>query len=133
MVNNNYKDPNKIVFANWVDKTLDVTLSKRNINNGFKVTWIQPFNPKAMDGRTKPSELYTAEDNIIALNEENAENFDEGLNDNQDWGEHGVVVELINIGIVEEPIIIRSDDDVQGHPPRYYVEELRSPIILGDT
>jgi hypothetical protein len=65
-----------------------------------------------MDGRTKPSELYTAEDNIIALNEENAENFDEGLNDNQDWGEHGVVVELINIGIVEEPIIIRSDDDV---------------------
>jgi hypothetical protein len=54
-----------------------------------------------MDGKTKPSELYTVEDNIIALNEENAENFDEGLNDNQGWGEHGVVVELINIGIVE--------------------------------
>jgi hypothetical protein len=36
-----------------------------------------------MDGMTKHNELYTAEDNIIASNEKNAENFDEGLNDIQ--------------------------------------------------
>jgi len=36
MVNNNY-ELDKIVLAKWVDKTLDVALSKRNINNGSKV------------------------------------------------------------------------------------------------
>jgi hypothetical protein len=72
MVNNNYKEPYKIAFANWVDKTLDAILSKINIKNGFKVIRIWPFNPKAMDGRTKPSELYTTKDNNIASNEKNA-------------------------------------------------------------
>jgi hypothetical protein len=56
-VNNNYKEPIKIVLANWVDKALNESLSKRNMKNGFKVTRIWPFNPKAMDGRTKLSEL----------------------------------------------------------------------------
>jgi hypothetical protein len=40
MVSSNYKGQDKIVLANWVDKVLDATLSKRNINNRFKVTWI---------------------------------------------------------------------------------------------
>jgi hypothetical protein len=31
-----------------------------------------PFNPKAMDDRTKPNELYTTKNNIIASDEENA-------------------------------------------------------------
>ncbi len=40
MVNNNYKELDKIVLANLVDKTLDVALSKRNVNNGSKVIGI---------------------------------------------------------------------------------------------
>jgi hypothetical protein len=52
-----------------------------------------------MDGKTKFSELYIAKDNIITWDENNLEYFDEGLNDTQDWGEHGAS-------------IIRSDDDV---------------------
>ncbi len=72
MVSNNYKEPYKIAFANWVDKTLDVVLSKRKIKNGFKVIRIWPFNPKVMDGRTKPSELYATKDNNIAWDEKNA-------------------------------------------------------------
>jgi hypothetical protein len=71
MVNNNYKEPYKITFANWVDKALDAVLSKKNIKNGFKVIGIWPFNPKAMYGRTKPSELYTIKNNIVS-NEKNA-------------------------------------------------------------
>jgi hypothetical protein len=55
-----------------------------------------------MDGMIKSSELYTTKDNIIASDEENAKNSNEGLNDIQDWGEHGVVVELINIGTTKE-------------------------------
>jgi hypothetical protein len=66
MVSNNYKERNKIVILNWVDKALDVALFKRIIKNGFKVTRIWPnFNTKAMDGKTKFSELYIAKDNII--------------------------------------------------------------------
>ncbi len=65
-----------------------------------------------MDGRTKFSELYIAKDNIITSKEKNEKNSNEGLNDIQSWGEHGVVVKLINIGIVKQPTIIRSNDDV---------------------
>jgi hypothetical protein len=58
MVNNNYKERNKIALINWVDKALDVILSKTNIKNGFEVKRIWPnFNPKAMDGKIKLSEL----------------------------------------------------------------------------
>ncbi len=64
MVGSNYKELDKIVFTNQVDKTLDAILSKRNIKNGFKVIGIWPFNPKAMDGRIKLSELYITKDNI---------------------------------------------------------------------
>jgi hypothetical protein len=40
-----------------------------------------------MDGRTERSELSIVTDNIIALDEENAKNSDEGLNDTQSLGE----------------------------------------------
>jgi hypothetical protein len=38
MVRNNYNEPNKVIFATWVDKALDVALFTRNIKSGFKVT-----------------------------------------------------------------------------------------------
>ncbi len=66
-----------------------------------------------MDGKTKLTKLYIAKNNSIALNEKNAENYDKGLNDTQDQGEHGTIIELINIGIVKEPPTISYDDDVQ--------------------
>ncbi len=113
MVNNNYKELDKITFANKVDKALNATLSKRNIKNGFKVTRIWPLNPKAMDGKTKLNELYIIKDNIITLDEENAKKFDESLNDIQGWGEHGTIAKLINIDIIKESTTIRSYDDVQ--------------------
>jgi hypothetical protein len=34
-----------------------------------------------MDGKTKANGLYTAKNNIIASDEDNAKNFNEGLND----------------------------------------------------
>jgi hypothetical protein len=40
---------------------------------------------------------------------------------------------LINVGITKELTTIRFDDDVEEHPPRYYVEEPRSHVILEDT
>ncbi len=134
MVNNNYKEQNKIALVNQVNKALNVVLSKRNINNGFKITWVwRNFNPKAMDGKTKPNELFITEDNIIIIDEKNVEYFDEGLDNTQYQGEHGASIELINIDTTKEPFTIGSDDDVQKLPLRYYVEEPRSLVILEDT
>jgi hypothetical protein len=70
MVIINYNELNKAILIAWVNKALDVALSKRNIKSGFQVTWIWPFNPKVMDGRTKPNELYVDRNNNI-LNEDN--------------------------------------------------------------
>ncbi len=58
MVKNNYNEPDKATLVAWVNEELNVALSKRNIKNGFNVTRIWPFNPKAMDERIKPSEFY---------------------------------------------------------------------------
>jgi hypothetical protein len=33
MVKNNYNELDKVTFATWVNKTIDVALSKRNIKN----------------------------------------------------------------------------------------------------
>jgi hypothetical protein len=35
MVRNNYNKPNKVTLATWVDKSLNVVLSKRSIKSGF--------------------------------------------------------------------------------------------------
>ncbi len=49
MVKNNYNKLDKVTLARWVDKALDQALSKNNIRSRFKVTWIWPLNPMAMD------------------------------------------------------------------------------------
>ncbi len=50
-----------------------------------------------MDGRIKPSELYTADHNNGTLNEDNAQNSNGAMNAIGGWGEDGIIVELINI------------------------------------
>ncbi len=81
MVKHNYNEPDKVIFATWVDKALDVVLFKRNIKSGFKVTRIWPFNPKVMDGKTKRSELHAVDHKNNTSNEDNEENSDETIID----------------------------------------------------
>jgi hypothetical protein len=40
MVRNNYNELNKATLTTWVNKALDVALSKRNIKSGFQVIGI---------------------------------------------------------------------------------------------
>ncbi len=63
MVKNNHYKPNKWTFVTWVDKSLDQSLSRKNVNNGFRGTTTNISN----------------EDN---------ESFDGLANDIQ-WGEDG--------------------------------------------
>jgi hypothetical protein len=53
-----------------VDKALDQTLSKNNTMSRFKAIKIWPFNPKAMDHKTRPCDAYIAEP-IDILDENN--------------------------------------------------------------
>ncbi len=59
MVRRNYIEPNKIVLARWVDKALNLALTRQNIMLRFKGTRIWPLNPRAMDSKTSPNTLYT--------------------------------------------------------------------------
>jgi hypothetical protein len=85
IVRKNYNESNKATFASWVYKALDLVLSKGNIKNRFQVTRIQLFNPKAMDGKTKPNELYIIDHNNNTLNDDNVGNYDEIMNDIEGW------------------------------------------------
>jgi len=65
-----------------------------------------------MDGRTKPSELYTVDHNNNTSNEDNANFFDEAMNDIEGWGENGTTTKLINIATtIDEPTTTRIDVD----------------------
>ncbi len=59
MIKRNYVEPNKIVLAGWVDKAFNQTHLQKNIILGFKSIGIWPLNPKAMDEKTSPNNLYT--------------------------------------------------------------------------
>jgi hypothetical protein len=51
MAKNKYQELNKITLVNWVDKTLDWSLTPQNIRFGFKDTRIWPLNLRAMDNQ----------------------------------------------------------------------------------
>ncbi len=56
-------------------------MSKPNIKNGFKAIGIWPLKSKAMDGKTRPNDVYIITPNIYNLNEE-IWNLDGLVNDN---------------------------------------------------
>lgn len=82
-VNKNYTKLNKINLTTWMDKALNQSLIKQNIKYRFKVYRIWPLNPKAMEHRTKPLDIYTTLK--ISDNEQGEEdyNLDEKVEGNQ--------------------------------------------------
>jgi hypothetical protein len=67
------------------------------------------LNPKALDRRIKPNELYIIDHNNNTSNEVNAENFDGTMSDIESWGENGTIVELINIATnIDEPTTTKA-------------------------
>jgi hypothetical protein len=67
------------------------------------------LNPKALDRRIKPNELYIIDHNNNTSNEDNAENSDGTMNVIESWGENGTIVELINIATnIDEPVTTKA-------------------------
>jgi hypothetical protein len=59
MSKSNYMELDKLTLGGWVDQTLDKSIMKQNIRFGFKVINIYLLNPKAMDNKIGPSNIYT--------------------------------------------------------------------------
>jgi hypothetical protein len=54
-----FSELDKIILVGWVDRALDEFTTNKNILSRFKVTRIWPFNPKAMDAKIGPTNIYT--------------------------------------------------------------------------
>jgi len=78
----NYIKLDKITLASWVEKALDLSLTKKNILLGVvRITRIWPLNPTTMHEKTNLNNLYTinntttnnrqGEDGDFTSNEEN--------------------------------------------------------------
>jgi hypothetical protein len=83
MVKNNHCEPDKCTLSSWVDKSLDQSLTKKNIKSGFKVIRIWPLNPKGMDHKIKPSDVYTI--TLANILNENNEGSNDTTNEQERW------------------------------------------------
>ncbi len=81
-----------------MDQALKQSLTKKNIKSRFKTTSVWPINPKAMDNKTRPSEVHTIATNINNAKSEEDYTTKEEAKNNQQWGEDFVIVELFHIG-----------------------------------
>ncbi len=90
MVNDNFTKRNKITLLGWVDKVLDQILTKKNIISRFKVIGILPLNPKAMEEKTRLSNLY------IIVNESKEKRDDKTSNEEYQYMQWGTNYVLIN-------------------------------------
>jgi hypothetical protein len=81
MVKNNHCEPNKCTLASWVDKNLDQSLTQKNINSGFKVIRIWPMNPKAMEHKIRPFNVYTT--TLANISDEDKECFNDTTNEQE--------------------------------------------------
>jgi len=73
MVRRNYTKLNKITLARWVDKALNLALTRKNIMLGFKGTRIWPLNPRAMDSRIGLNILYILQNQAKEVEESKQE------------------------------------------------------------
>ncbi len=128
MIRFNYYKWDKTTFVGWVDKALEISLSKYNIKNEFKITRIWLFNLRAMDNKTMPNEMYIFIFNMNILDEKN-KNLDEESYNYQVWGEYGAIKKLIEISSVGEFVKLRYNaTSVLSNYLRYYVDQLKSLI-----
>jgi hypothetical protein len=77
MVRRNYIEPYKITLVRWVDKTLNLALTKQNYMSRFKGTEIWPLNPRAMDSKTNLNILYTLQNQAMEKEEPKQEDGDQ--------------------------------------------------------
>jgi len=58
MARSKFSEHEKIMLVGWVDKALDQSLTKQNIEVGFRGTRIWPFNPNTMENKAQLASIY---------------------------------------------------------------------------
>jgi hypothetical protein len=97
MINNNYIEPNKITLGGWVKKSIDQSLTKKNIISGFKVGGIWQLILGAMHEKTIPNSLYLVNNTHREKNVESISNKEDEEEDNDIQWKKYVIAKLINI------------------------------------
>jgi hypothetical protein len=54
-------EPHKITLVGWVDRALEQPLTFKKSSFGFGATCIWPCNPKVMNSKIQPSQIYIAD------------------------------------------------------------------------
>jgi len=63
MVRRNYTEPHKIALVRWVDKTLNLAQTKKNIMSWFKGIGTWPLNPN--NSKIDPNIMYTLQNQAM--------------------------------------------------------------------
>jgi hypothetical protein len=82
MININYIEPNKIALAGWVKKSIDQSLTKKNVISGFKVGGIWQLILGAMYGKIIPNSLYLINNTHREKNADSISNKEDEKEDN---------------------------------------------------
>ncbi len=120
MFKRNDTKPKKITLIDWVNKTLDQALTRKNIMSRFKGIGIWPLNFKTMDAKIGPGTIYSLQNQ--AREEEESEQED----GQHEWTKHTTIKNIMNIGSTSEMIIVGLFEN----QPKYYVNMLRIPIVI---
>ncbi len=83
LANRNYIKLGKTTLITWVDKALNQSLIKQNMKLGFKVYGMRLLNPKAMEHRTRLSDIY-----ITQTTSDNGEGEEDKNLDDEAKGNH---------------------------------------------
>jgi hypothetical protein len=104
MSKSNYMELDEITLNGWVDQALDKSIMEQNIRFGFRVTNIYPLNPRAMDNKTEPSNIYKMVTNEHGGEEEESNDQLEG---DESRIEYFVATDL-RIHMTEEQITVEE-------------------------
>jgi hypothetical protein len=88
-----------------VDKTLNQSLTKKNIMLGFKVTGIWPFNPKAMNAKTRSTNITLYSNHEVKG--EGHYTLDDKTSPNQEEEQEVITTKLLNM----VNIVIKSNTE----------------------
>ncbi len=80
-----------------------------------------------MDHKTRPFKVYTT--TPINILDEDSEGSNDRTNGQEQWGEDGVITQLMNIVVILQEIETPKVDEHEQSNVKYYVEEPRSLIV----
>jgi len=134
MFKSNHMELDKITLAGCVDQAIDQSLMKKNIKVGLKATSIWSFNPKAMDNKTRPLEIYTTRNinNHGCDQEEYTSDEQTDYNKSQQWREKFTIVELFQIAktLVHQTTLEDHPTNMLKFDQHYYVDMPQNPTVI---